>query len=71
MQQFLSEMNNNPRYGIACVAAIDLDGADPDELERDISSIIEREHVQIVIVDLYHEKAQAMVSRLYTFLFSR
>jgi len=71
MQQFLNEMNNNPRYGIACVAAIDLDDANPEELERDISSIIEREHVQIVIVALYHEKAQAMVSRLYTFLFSR
>ena len=71
MQQFYNEMNNNPRYGIACVAAINLDDADPEALERDISSIIEREHVQVVIVDLYHEKAQAMVSRLYTFLFSR
>jgi FlaA1/EpsC-like NDP-sugar epimerase len=70
MQQFKSEMNN-PRYGIICAAAIDLDEADPEELERDIASLIEREQVQIVVVDLYHEKAQAMVSSLYTFLFSQ
>jgi len=71
MQQFQEEMNNNPRYGIICVAAINLDEADPEELQRDIASLIEREQVQLVIVDLYHEKAQAMVSSLYTFLFSR
>ncbi len=71
MQRFYQEMNNNPRYGITCVSAINLDDADPEVLERDISSIIEREHIQVVIVDLYHEKAQALVSSLYTFLFSR
>ena len=71
MLQFYNEMNKNPRYGIDRVAAINLDEADAEALERDISSIIENEHVQIVIVDLYHQKAQEMVSRLYTFLFSR
>jgi lipopolysaccharide/colanic/teichoic acid biosynthesis glycosyltransferase len=71
MQQFQNEMNENPRYGIDCVAAINLDEADPEELQRDIASLIEREQVQLVIVDLYHEKAQAMVSSLYTFLFSQ
>ena len=70
MQQFKNEMNN-PRYGILCTAAVDLDEADPEELQRDIASLIEREQVQIVVVDLYHEKAQAMVSSLYTFLFSQ
>lgn len=70
MRQFQDEMNNNPRYGIVCVAVIDLDEANPEELQRDIASLIEREQVQLVIVDLYHEKAQAMVSSLYTFLFS-
>ena len=71
MQQFQDEMNNNPRYGIVCAAVINLDQADPEELQRDIASVIEREHVQVVIIDLYHEKAQAMVSSLYTFLFSQ
>ena len=71
MQQFKDEMNNNPRYGIVVAAAINLDEADPVELQRDIASLILREQVQVVIVDLYHEKAQAMVSSLYTFLFSR
>lgn len=71
MQQFQDEMNNNPRYGIICTAVINLDEADSDELQRDIASLVEREQVQLVIVDLYHEKAQAMVSSLYTFLFSR
>lgn len=71
MRQFKYEMDSNPRYGIVCAATIDLDEADPDELQRDIASFIEREQVQLVIVDLYHEKAQAMVSSLYTFLFSR
>ncbi|HAO64969.1 TPA: hypothetical protein DCQ44_03245 [Candidatus Taylorbacteria bacterium] len=71
MQQFQDEMNNNPRYGIVCAATINLDQADPEELQRDIASLIEREQVKIVIVDLYHEKAQAMVSSLYTFLFSQ
>jgi exopolysaccharide biosynthesis polyprenyl glycosylphosphotransferase len=70
MQQFRDEMNNNPRYGIVCAAIINLDESNPEELQRDIASLIEREQVQIVIVDLYHEKAQAMVSSLYTFLFS-
>src|ERR1035437_7857052 len=70
MQQFKNEMNN-PRYGIICTAAVDLDEADPEELQRDIASLIEREQVQVVIVALYHEKAQAMVSSLYTFLFSQ
>jgi exopolysaccharide biosynthesis polyprenyl glycosylphosphotransferase len=71
MQQFQDEMNNNPRYGIVCAAVINLDEADPDELQRDIASLIAREQVQLVIVDLYHEKAQAMISSLYTFLFSQ
>lgn len=71
MQQFQDEMNNNPRYGIVCVATINLDQADPEELQRDIASLVEREQVQLVIVDLYHEKAQAMISSLYTFLFSQ
>lgn len=71
MQQFKDEMDNNPRYGIIVAAAINLDEANPEELQRDITSLIEREQVEVVIVDLYHEKAQAMVSSLYTFLFSR
>lgn len=71
MRHFQEEMDNNPRYGIACVAVINLDEADPEELQRDIASIIEREQVHLVIVDLYHEKAQAMISSLYTFLFSQ
>ena len=71
MQQFQDEMNNNPRYGIVCAATINLDEADPEVLQRDIASLAEREQVQLVIVDLYHEKAQAMVSSLYTFLFSQ
>lgn len=71
MIQFKEEMDNNPRYGIACAAVVNLDEADPEELQRDIASLIEREQVQLVIVDLYHEKAQAMISSLYTFLFSQ
>jgi exopolysaccharide biosynthesis polyprenyl glycosylphosphotransferase len=71
MQQFQDEMNNNPRYGIVCAASINLDEANPEELQRDIASLIERDQVQLVIVDLYHEKAQAMISSLYTFLFSQ
>jgi exopolysaccharide biosynthesis polyprenyl glycosylphosphotransferase len=71
MHQFQDEMNNNPRYGITCAATINLDEANPEELQRDIASLIEHEQVQLVIVDLYHEKAQAMVSSLYTFLFSQ
>ncbi len=71
MQNLLQEVNNNLRYGLTFVSVINLDETDTEFLKEKISAVIAQEKIQVVVIDLYHDKIQSILSALYRYIFSR
>ncbi len=71
MKELLSEVNNNPRYGIKFVSSIDLEMMEGVDFRNDILHRVYEEEIQIIAIDLKNEKVEPILPHLYNLIFSR
>ena len=64
------EINRNPRYNIQFVGAFNLDKMHARDFEEEFLAEVKKNKVSVVVLDLYNEKIEALLPRLYNLLFS-
>jgi len=65
------EIEENNRYNIELVSAIDLESADFKDFHKEIINRIYSAGVSIVIIDIKHEKLKSILPHLYNLIFSK
>lgn len=64
------EINKNPRYNIRFVGGFNLDQMLSRDFEDELLREIQKNKVSVIVIDLYNEKIDALLPRLYNLLFS-
>ncbi|MFA5997735.1 MAG: exopolysaccharide biosynthesis polyprenyl glycosylphosphotransferase [Candidatus Paceibacterota bacterium] len=70
MQELKEEMNGNERYNLTFVSSVDLNQLDGIAFQEEVVEKIYSEGVTSVVIDLKHEKADAILPSLYNLIFS-
>lgn len=64
------EINRNSRYNIRFVGGFNLDLMLSRDFEDELLKEIQKNKVSVIVIDLYNEKIDALLPRLYNLLFS-
>jgi len=70
MQELKEEMNGNERYNLKFVSSVNLNQLDGIAFQEEVVEKIYSESVTSVVIDLKHEKADAILPSLYNLIFS-
>ncbi|MBI5798364.1 MAG: exopolysaccharide biosynthesis polyprenyl glycosylphosphotransferase [Candidatus Yonathbacteria bacterium] len=70
MQELKEEMNGNERYNLKFVSSVNLNQLDGIAFQEEVVGKIYSEVVTSVVIDLKHEKADAILPSLYNLIFS-
>ncbi|MFZ2831680.1 MAG: sugar transferase, partial [Minisyncoccia bacterium] len=70
MQELKQEMNANERYNLKFVSSVDLNQLDGIAFQEEVVEKIYSEGVSSVVIDLKHQKADAILPALYNLIFS-
>ena len=70
MQELKEEMNGNERYNLKFVSSVNLNQLDGIAFQEEVVEKIYSEGVTSVVIDLKHEKADAILPSLYNLIFS-
>jgi len=71
MRELENEVNNNPRYNLRFVSAVDLDRVSETDFKEEILDIIYAEEIFTIVIDLKHEKVEPILPHLYNLIFSK
>ncbi len=67
----LSEVNNNPRYGLNFASSFDLDKVAGTDFQKEIIEKIKSEHISVVVLDMNNEGLNKNLPQFYNLLFSK
>lgn len=70
MRELKKEMNDNERYNLKFVSSVDLNQLEGIAFQEEVVEKIYREGVTSIVIDLRHEKADAILPLLYNLIFS-
>lgn len=70
MQQLKEEMNGNERYNLTFLSSVNLNQLDGIDFQEEVIEKIYSEGITSVVIDLKHEKADAILPSLYNLIFS-
>lgn len=70
MQELKEEMNGNERYNLTFVSSVDLNQLDGIAFQEEVVEKVYSEGVASIVIDLKHEKADAILPSLYNLIFS-
>ncbi len=70
LEELSNEINNNSRYSLHFVEALDVEKLSPEELYEKVSRGIREYAVTTIVADWSHEKIAPVLPRFYTLLFS-
>lgn len=70
MHELKEEMNGNERYNLKFVSSIDLNQLDGIAFQEEVVEKVYSEGVTSIVIDLKHEKANAILPSLYNLIFS-
>lgn len=71
MSELVDEINRNGNYGLRFTSLIDLEQGTPEDIKARIKEVTLEEGVSIVVIDLEHDKVQAILPSLYKLIFSQ
>lgn len=71
MKELMTEVNENPRYGLHFVSSIDLDSIASLDFQNEVLTRVYSEDIQLIAVDLKNEKVEPILPHLYNLIFSR
>lgn len=69
-RELKEEVNGNERYNLKFVSSINLDQIENSSFKEDVLQKIYGEDVTSIVIDLKHEKADAILPSLYNLIFS-
>lgn len=70
MQELREEMNGNERYNLKFVSSVNLNQLDGIAFQEEVIEKVYSEGVTSIVIDLKHEKAEAILPSLYNLIFS-
>ncbi len=70
MQELKKEVNQNERYNLLFISSVNLEVLDGIAFQKEVVEKVYSEGVTSVVIDLKHEKAEAILPSLYNLIFS-
>ena len=70
MQELKEEVNQNERYNLLFISSVNLEALDGIAFQKEVVEKVYSEGVTSVVIDLKHEKAEAILPSLYNLIFS-
>ncbi len=71
MQELLSEVNQNPKYGLQFVSSIDVAQMDGIDIQNDIITPTYENDVRLIAIDFSHKNVVSLLPHLYNLIFSK
>ncbi len=70
MQELKEEVNQNERYNLLFISSVNLEALDGIAFQKEVVEKVYSEGVTSIVIDLKHEKAEAILPSLYNLIFS-
>jgi len=70
MQELKEEVNGNERYNLSFISSVNLEALDGIAFQKEVIEKVYSEGVTSIVIDLKHEKAEAILPSLYNLIFS-
>ena len=71
MEELLSEVNLNSKYGLKFVSSIDVQQMEGIDIQNDVITPIYENDVKIIAIDFSHKNVVSLLPHLYNLIFSR
>ena len=69
IEELMTEVNNNKRYGFYFVNFIDLNNRDLLNLKKDVMDLVANNGIEVIVINLNNEKIEPVLPYLYNLIF--